>query len=242
MIYTLTMATSQRKYGSMGLLKGMSKKQEEDVRENRENFFKMLGIGPERVVQARIVHGTKIRNVDAVPASGVIPRSDGLITNVPNIFLAIITADCFPLFLADSSKHAVGIAHVGWRGVRKYIVSEIVNALKNYFGTDPKNIKVFLGPGIRQCHFEVKEDVLDHFTQEQYTPHIQIRAGVVYINLAGIIKEQLLSCGISCDAIEEDTTCTYGNDLRYFSYRRNTHTPGDHGQMISVIGFRKEEA
>ena len=40
---------------------------------------------------------------------------DFLITNQP-IALGVMTADCLPIVMHDTTTHAVGIIHAGWRG------------------------------------------------------------------------------------------------------------------------------
>ena len=82
-----------------------------------------------------------------------------------NLLLQINTADCIPIFMYDPLCEIMGIVHSGWRGTNKEI---ILNALNIFFkkGSKAKNIKIVLGPSIRKCCFEVKEDVSSLFNNK----------------------------------------------------------------------------
>ncbi len=49
-------------------------------------------------------------------------KGDGLMTGEPGMLLAIQTADCIPVLVADRKQRAVAAFHAGWRGTVKRIV------------------------------------------------------------------------------------------------------------------------
>ena len=217
----LFFATSKRKDGGL----------------DRARFFKKLKINPKQVVRAGLVHGARVAKVEKVPASGVIPSTDALVTNRKNIVLAISTADCFPVFFYMPDGTSVGIAHAGWRSVVKGVVPRTVKALQRYYKIDLQNLHVVIGPGIRKCHFEIKNDILKKF--EPLT-HVTItKKAQLYVDLPGIIHEQLVASGVKPKNIKDVKECTYHLKQKYFSYRRDrsaTH-PRGFGFMMSVVGI-----
>ncbi len=87
--------------------------------------------------------------------------SDYIITNVPNVGLAIATADCLSIVLFDRVHHAVGIAHAGWRGTVKGVAVEALKCMQDVFGTKPEDVAVFFGPSAKACCYEVGQEVLE---------------------------------------------------------------------------------
>ena len=85
------------------------------VRENRRLMALDLDVEPGALVSVHQVHSADAVIVEA-PWSGERPRADGMATNVTGLALAITTADCGPVLLADPHVNVIGAAHAGWRG------------------------------------------------------------------------------------------------------------------------------
>ena len=95
--------------------------------------------------------------------------------------------------------------------------------MKEKFNSQSKNIRAFIYPSIRQCHFEVEEDVYSLFKNkinniDKYTIKKDIK---YYIDLQSIIKDKLKEIGIT--NIYDTNICTCCNHELYHSYRYN-HT------------------
>jgi hypothetical protein len=88
---------------------------------------------------------------------------DAIITAEKNIGIGVVTADCLPVILHDPKNHAVGIIHAGWRGLSKKIITATIKKMHDTFTTEPKELKIYLGPSAGVCCYEVKEDLLLHF-------------------------------------------------------------------------------
>jgi YfiH family protein len=84
---------------------------------------------------------------------------DGLITNTPGLLLAAFFADCVPLLFWDPIHQAIGLAHAGWRGTAGRIGEKVVSQMREAFGTQPKALRVGIGPSICKACYEVGEDV-----------------------------------------------------------------------------------
>jgi hypothetical protein len=73
----------------------------EAVRTNRELAAKSLGLDPARVVWMNQVHGADAVVVSAPWGERPVPRVDAIVTAERGLALAVLTADCTPVLLAD---------------------------------------------------------------------------------------------------------------------------------------------
>lgn len=216
---------SEREDGSMKLFKESGLNWE-----NRARFFAKIGVGENNVVSAEIVHGTKVEIVDSTSAE-IVSGADGIVTNDKNIFLAVTVADCIPVYFYDSERKVIGLAHAGWRGIVNGVIGNTVEKISELGGA-PDDLKIAFGPGINVCHFEIKADVLDKFSD--YPKFVVKRDGKIFVNLKGIIKKQLTALQIKSENIEDSSECTFENN-RYFSFRRDR--PETIEAMVAVIGL-----
>lgn len=231
----LVCAVSLRRDGSMGFVTPRADKRV--VEKNRKHFFRTLGVSSSRVVRARLLHGNRVVVVrDSIDRR---PDADALVTNQQGIFLAVTIADCFPVFLYDRGLSVVGIAHAGWRGVTKGVVSKTIHAIDRAYAVHPEKLHAVIGPGMQRCHFEITKEVLPKFAK--YPAHIKRRNGKFFADLAGIIARQLEESGVLRNHIRAVSSCTYHAPAHYFSYRRDRSPdfPNGFGSMIAVIGTQK---
>lgn len=198
---------------------------------NRESFFAKVGIELQRVVSAGLRNGTNIEIVNG-DSPKVVEGVDGLVAKGRNIFLSITVADCIPVFFFEPESEIVAIAHCGWRGIVGGIVKNILDSIKELEGK-MDNLKVALGPGIDVCHFEIRKDVLDRFAE--YEKYLIKKDGKIFVDLKGIIFEQLVKNGVRKEKIENDGECTFESE-KYFSFRRDK--PEVIEAMVAVIGIQ----
>jgi len=194
--------------------------------DNRENFLRKLGIEDKLTVKAGLVHENNVKVVSDEDAGKTIEKTDGLITADKSLFLTITVADCLPIFIFDSEKEIIGLIHGGWRGLAKNILAEAVKNLS-------KDILVGIGPGISQCHFEVKQDVLREF-KPYLKDTLLKRDGKLFLDLKKIAKLQLIDIGIKPENIEISPECTFCLQNKYFSFRRDK--PQKLQTMLALIG------
>jgi len=198
---------------------------------NRQAFLKHKNLDKKIIVSAGLIHGNKVTAINGLSHDLAIPNCDALITNDRRYLLAITVADCLPLYFYDSKKQVVAIAHAGWRGVVAQIAKEVIDAFINNYGSNLRDIEVFIGPHIKDCHFEVKSDVAVRFNAQ----YVAVRNGRIYINLAGVVCDQLIQLGLSSDRILISSDCTYCRSDRYFSWRRDQ--PQELKTMLAYIGL-----
>lgn len=205
-----------------------------DTLANRRNFLRQLNINYESLVCASQVHGSCIacigdadRGRGAKSADTALGSTDGLITNVKNLPLAIFTADCLAIFLYDPVKHAIGLIHAGWRGARAGIISKAVESMREKFGSNPENLLAGFGPFLKSCCYQVGDEFKDYF------PGGLLKAGNhYYLDLAAVAKEQLLKKKVKETNIGNSGDCTFCNNDKYFSYRKEGSKAG---RLMAVI-------
>ena len=188
-----------------------------DNQQNRAKFFQQQKIGDKKAFAADLVHGTKVTKINSADENFIIPETDGLISSERNIVLTITVADCFPIYFYNPKENKIGLAHSGWRGTVSNIAAKVIQAMD----CKPEDVFVGIGPGIQSCHFEVKEDIIESF--KAYPKAVIYRQKKVFINLPSIIKEQLANSGVKI--IEDSAECTYCNQDKYFSFRRDKPEP-----------------
>jgi polyphenol oxidase len=196
------------------------------VAANRARLAAAIGLGPDRVVWMNQVHGDRIEVVDG-PRNSALDDTDGLVTRTPRLALAVVTADCVPVLLADARAGVVGAVHAGRVGARDGVVARAVEAMVNLGAHEP-DISVLLGPAVSGRNYEVPAAMADEVeaalpgsrtTTSTGTPGLDLRAGIAC---------QLKALGVS--AIDIDPRCTV-EDVTLFSHRRRAPT----GRLASVV-------
>jgi YfiH family protein len=260
-------------YGKRDLNLGFTKDDSRAaVGRNREAFLKRLGAvtrsrkGPSiwPLITLRQVHSDIIHLVESVPDSkNEEPLTgDGMITATPGLLLAIQTADCLPVIVVDTRRHAVGVFHAGWRGTVKRIVEKGVGEMVRCFGSRSHDLKAAIGPGIQGCCYEVGEEVRTKFesqfsyaaslfrevkdsdpVREKY-PLLFLTARApghhelpkkIFLDLVEANRRQLIAAGVPKRGIEASPLCTNCHPELLFSYRAEK---GKTGRMMGVAGIR----
>jgi YfiH family protein len=263
-----------RAYGGQSLNLGFTKDDARTaVERNRVAFLRELGAvdkqasRPRRtlpnvwpLITLRQVHSDLIHCVDAKPDQPL--AGDGLLTSTPGLLLAIQTADCLPVIVVDPKRRAVGVFHAGWRGTVKRIVEKGVGEMHRCFGSNPKDLKAAIGPGIQGCCYEVGEEVREKFksqfayaaalfrevkesdpVREKY-PLLFLTARApghgelpnkIFLDLVEANRQQLIAAGVLSKSIEASPLCTNCRPDLLFSYRAEK---GKTGRMMTVAGIR----
>lgn len=216
----------------------------EHVLENRRLFAAALNLDPNRIVVPDQTHSANVclvRKADAgrgaIDHSTAIPDTDALITNVPEIPLALHFADCVGVFLLDPVNKAIGVAHAGWRGTVDGIVVATVEAMTREFGTNPGELLAAIAPSIERHCFEVGEDVAELFStlfrgdERILTPSSSTKWRV---DLRAANMIMLERAGLDDSNIAVSELCTSCDSSELFSYRRD----GDTGRMGGWLSLK----
>jgi len=201
----------------------------ENVKENRRRYFRELDISGNRFVFPEQVHSDRI---EFITEPGAVNSCDGLITDCADLFLTVQTADCFPVFLFDPEKKAVGLIHSGWRGTAKNITGKAIEKMIAHFKTNPQNMLAAIGPGVQQNCYQVDVALAQNFHHKYL---IDDGPGHFKLDVQMVIIDQLVNAGVQKRNIEWDKTCTHCAKDLYYSYRRDATQSG---RMMGILGIR----
>jgi YfiH family protein len=210
----------------------------DDPHDLADNWERLRGTLPDSIVFSRVnqVHGNVVRVVTHAGA-GTRPRADGMATGEAGIILGIFTADCVPVLMISSRPRVACALHAGWRGVLSGIAANGVRRMEE-LGVSTSAIQVALGPSIGPCCFEVDAELAVRFAREIPNSAHQARGGrpgKAFLNLRGIISDQLIEAGVPAHAIVNPGPCTRCASDQYFSRRAAAGVTT--GLQMSFVGF-----
>jgi hypothetical protein len=271
-----------------------------NVAENRKLFLAAVADKAEQVAGGTTQAGTPSRPRPAVPFlvtlrqihSGIIHvveaeecakkgrlqtaggravlRGDGIMTDVPGVFLGIQTADCVPILVADVRRRAVAAFHAGWRGTLARIVERGIGTMRLRYGSRPRDLVAVVGPSIGPCCYTVGEEVRHEFesqfayarelfsevhdsgpVREKY-PLLFLTARApghsnigpqIHLDLWEANRRQLLDAGVPVGCITVIGECTACAGLGTASGRKyfsHRAENGFTGRMMAVIGVAND--
>lgn len=212
------------------------------VDENRRRLMDALGLGSLRdlIVTAEQVHGEHIEQVEADDAGrgafvthGAIPvpATDALITDAPDVPLALFFADCVPVILVAPGP-VIAVVHAGWRGALASLPGKTASRIAETWGVSAGDVKAYVGAHIRACHYEVSEEVLSQFVNSFDTV---ARAESGGLDLAAVVTESLIRSGVDSCNIARVEVCTAEATDRFFSYRAEHGVTGRHCALACIL-------
>ena len=230
---------------------------QESVVENRKRLAQVLGVDPNHLTCGEQVHGVGVTRVTkelvgkgAFSWDDSIPDSDAIHTNVVNVPLLLLVADCVPVLLYDAAHHAVAVIHAGWRGAIAHIVERTLDSMHEDYGTMADACYLYIGPSIGGESFEVSEEIAQQFRQDlegfglsqeiELVKYIQREGQTVatpHVDLRGYIATCMAQRGIPMDRISVSGTDTMTEE-RCYSYRRDQ---GRTGRMAMFAVLRDVE-
>ena len=156
-----------------------------------------------------------------IPGSNISDPHDAAITQRKGYFLFLRTADCNPILFYEPQKKVIGAVHAGWRGLKSEIFTKTINLAVKKYHIDTALIKVSVGPSIRSCCYEVKDDLIKEFQNFEKLDTLFVkRGGKIHFNQTERLKNEILSLGIKEENIEIIDQCTHCSE-KFFSYREN---------------------
>ena len=200
------------------------------VADNRQLLSAYL---PSEPIWLNQVHGTDV--IDAAE-SVCLQNADASFTTKSNIVCVTMTADCLPVLLCNKDGTVVAAVHAGWKGLCEGVIEAAVKKML----TTPGEILVWLGPAIGPNAFEVGDDVRAQFMAKDNEAALafqlmtQSALGSKWLcNLYCIAKQRLNQLGVTeiYGASVNEDFCTYTDQARFFSFRRENIT----GRMASMI-------
>lgn len=236
-----------------------------NVARNRALFLEALAGSKKSAAKLRLVtlkqiHSDAIHTVTDVPARPL--KGDALVTDAPGLVLAVQTADCIPILLADPKRRVVAAVHAGWRGTLARIVMKTVGRMQMLCGTRPADVRAALGPGVGRCCYPVGLEVVQKFNAQfaaaqdwfdgpfdrlvsddspnplqwlnQMPPGHQPPAPTANLDLVAANRWQLLDAGLKPGSISASDLCTACRTDLLFSYRAER---GLTGRLLGAIAI-----
>jgi YfiH family protein len=209
-------------------------------------------VGAREAVSLRQVHGNSVVVLRrGQPPLAARPDADALVSDDPDLALAVRAADCVPLLLADGRSGAVAAVHAGWRGTAARAATAALDALRREFGTDPLNVVAAIGPSIGACCYEVGTDLVDAFAAAGHPRHLidrwfiarpPARGGAerpkLRLDVAGANRDQLILAGVPEGQVYLSGLCTAEHLEQLTSYRVEKEKAG---RLAAVIRPRCPE-
>ncbi len=172
---------------------------------NRKKIFNECGIDFDNVVSVELNHTKTVYAVEN-PFDTKDKIGDGLISNNRRLTLSVTVADCMPIYFYDSVTECFGIVHSGWKGTG--IIENAIKKAKEIYNAKPENIKVILGPHIKNCCYEIDANRSEYFkeifchecvteiTKNKFMLSLE-KANIAVLKRSGI-KEENIICSADC--------------------------------------------
>jgi YfiH family protein len=225
---------------SSGIFEGLncglgSTDQREAVEINRSRAADAIGVAPAALASVHQTHSATVLPLTTAPRAPL-PEADGMVTAMPGLALAILTADCQPVLFADAEAGVIGATHAGWKGALGGVLEATLEAMEA-LGAERGRTRAAIGPAISQRAYEVGPEFLERFLSEDDDAERHFahgRDGHYQFDLPGYSLGRLRRAGIG--HVGWTRHCTYSDPARFYSYRRSVHRrEADYGRLISII-------
>lgn len=217
-----------------------------NVEVNTQRLAAALGVPRGHFTTTWLVHGNRVVRADASHRGQLIAQADGIITDVPGLPLIQRFGDCVPLLVYDPRRHAVGLAHAGWRGTAIGMATALVEAMATAFGSDPADMVAVVGPAIGPCCYEVGPEVVEAVRRAMpEAPHVLIWPAVgagspaafsngrrPHLDLWEANRWQLAQAGVG--QVEVAGVCTRCRRDLFFSHRGDGGRTGRFGAVLML--------
>tara|TARA_B100000073_G_scaffold343534_1_gene348551 strand:- start:1564 stop:2358 length:795 start_codon:yes stop_codon:yes gene_type:complete len=217
---------------------------EANIRENRRRIASQMQRDLMDIYTVKQVHGRDCLVVsDEYDSADEAPDADALVTDKPNMPIAVMTADCVPvLFSARKQNGApvIGAAHAGWGGALKGIIESTLSAMQ-HLEADLTSVQACIGPCIQKKSYEVSIDFATPFLEQDEAAERLFSEGQhddkLLFDLPAYVMARLAKAGVR--QVFDTGLDTYARAEDFFSYRRATHEGlNDYGRQASVIMIR----
>lgn len=200
------------------------------VDKNRQQLFEFLNMPPQ-ILWLQQVHGTEVCSADDNSTDSAC--ADAIISQQAQRVCLVLTADCLPLLVCNTSGSCVAAIHAGWRGLLNGIIEKTIKKCH----CDPASLLVWMGPAISAQVYEVGDEIRTAFIQQNAIAEQAFtvsRPQHWLMDLILLASQRLHHIGVT--AIYGGEFCSYREHNKFFSYRRD----GTTGRMASLIWINPE--
>ncbi|WP_179472728.1 peptidoglycan editing factor PgeF [Mycolicibacterium vinylchloridicum] len=189
------------------------------VAANRARLAAAIGLADDHVIWMNQVHSANVALVDE-PRTDAVDDTDALVTTTPRLALAVVTADCVPVLMADARAGVVAAVHAGRVGAADGVVLRTLETMVAN-GAHTHDISVLLGPAVSGANYEVPAEMAAEVEGRLPGSRTRTAKGTPGLDLRAGIARQLIDAGVR--AIDADPRCTVA-DTNLFSHRRDAPT------------------
>ncbi len=185
-------------------------------------------------------HSNKIIEIKKIPKNTKeirLGNADGIFTNLNNVAIGILTADCAPVLFIDKNNEYICCVHAGWKGAFKNIIKNAISKFKKN-KILAKDIKVCIGPCISKKSYEVQNDFYRRFIRnnKKFGKCFSFFRNKIYFDLRLFIIIKLIESKIPKLNISNINMDTFSNVSLFYSYRRSRlKLEKDYGRNLSLI-------
>ena len=200
---------------------------------NRSRFLAAAGVPGWPVLKLKQTHSSIVRDMTDTWSSNEPLEGDAAVTAVRGAVIAIQTADCVPILIADRNARVVAAVHAGWRGTAARIAQHTVEFIAEKYSVSPSDLTAVIGPHNAVCCYEVGDDVVEAIGEPKaFLRHPDWTKP--HFNQALANQSQLIEAGIPEAQIVTSNLCTQCRADLFFSYRREGARTG---RLLSIIGL-----
>lgn len=188
-----------------------------------ERHLQEKSVNFDHILLLNQIHSNRVMIVDdESKIYNELPKADAIITNLPNVAIAVITADCAPVLLYDEEENIIAAVHAGWKGAKSDIIRSAIMAMRDL---GAQNIRAKIGPTIQQPSYQVCQEFYDEFLADNignkafFTNCTEPKK--YKFNLPFYVEEKIRAQRVK--RVDNLGVDTYKNEDRFHSYRRSTH-------------------
>lgn len=167
------------------------------------------------------VHSEKVIEIFQEDKDVTEEEGDALVTNLTNVGIGVFYADCVPVILYCKKKKVMSAVHSGWKGTYGEICKNAIKLMTDKYYCKVEDIKCIVGPHIRQCCYEISEELRDKFLEKFPAKDGELFNGR-NLSLEKVILITLKKSGIIDENITTLNLCTCcESKVKLHSYRRD---------------------
>ncbi len=229
---------SRKKGFSKGIYKGLncgkgSKDKKKNIHKNLKFVAKKMAIKRTNLILMHQTHSNKVIEINRKNYRKKI-NADAMITQMKNLAIGVLTADCVPIIICDIKNEIIGCIHAGWKGAFLGVVDNTVKKIKRL----NMNNKIYacVGPCIGKKSYEVDIKFYKKFVSKSWKYKIYFtnkNKTKKLFDLRRFVTDKLLKLSVKVDHVSKDT---YEDKSNFFSYRRSIKLKQkDYGRCISAV-------
>jgi hypothetical protein len=217
----------------------------EEVEANLQNLLRRADLDLESRVHIIPQFGDRVLVVDKRDL-GLAIVCDGVFTTTPGTWISLCPADCFQFVFAGIDTPLIGLVHAGWKNTDQKILRKALRLIQEEVGIRPQDLKVAVGPGIRDCCYDARKVALLLALKPKWWPFIRPRRSErgelkLYIDLLGANLRQLIKTGVPAENIVVADHCTFcskdkGEHL-FFSHHRAKRNQEKEGRFLTFVAM-----